>query len=117
MVWESVPESFGNRLRVAIMGELCGGAQESGGVRGSGVASGGERDFVSLREATGASDGNLSTQLRRLEEAGYLHAEKRFVGRLPRTSYRATAAGIAAYRAYVTLLVSAIVGGTEKNRE
>ena len=101
MTWESVPESFGNRLRVAIMGELCGGAEKSGG----------ERDFVRLREATGASDGNLSTQLRRLEEAGYLHAEKCFVGRLPRTSYRATAAGVAAYRAYVTLLVSAIVGG------
>lgn len=101
MVWESVPESFGNRLRVAIMGELC--------------REGDSRDFVSLREATGASDGNLSTQLRRLEEAGYLHAEKRFVGRLPRTSYRATAAGIAAYRAYVTLLVSAIVGEEKSN--
>lgn len=41
--------------------------------------------FGELRDKVGATDGNLSTHLRKLEEAGYVTQEKRFVGKKPQT--------------------------------
>jgi len=38
-----------------------------------------------LREAVGATDGNLSAHLRKLEDAGYVSVTKSFVGRKPQT--------------------------------
>lgn len=52
-----------------------------------------EADFVYLREATGATAGNLSVQLDKLSEAGYITVEKGFVGRKPRTVCRITQKG------------------------
>ena len=41
--------------------------------------------FGELKVKVGATDGNLSTHLRKLEEAGYVRIEKRFVGKRPQT--------------------------------
>jgi DNA-binding MarR family transcriptional regulator len=41
--------------------------------------------FAELRDAVGATDGNLSTHLRKLEEAGYVTVTKAFIGRKPQT--------------------------------
>lgn len=41
--------------------------------------------FGELKSKVGATDGNLSTHLRKLEEAGYVRQEKRFVGKRPQT--------------------------------
>ncbi|WP_291201052.1 transcriptional regulator [Hyphomonas sp.] len=41
--------------------------------------------FGELRDKVGATDGNLSTHLKKLEEAGYITQEKRFVGKKPQT--------------------------------
>lgn len=41
--------------------------------------------FGELRDKVGATDGNLSTHLKKLEEAGYVTLEKRFVGKKPQT--------------------------------
>jgi DNA-binding MarR family transcriptional regulator len=41
--------------------------------------------FGELRDKVGASDGNLSTHLKKLEDAGYIRQEKRFVGKRPQT--------------------------------
>lgn len=41
--------------------------------------------FGELKQKVGATDGNLSTHLRKLEDAGYVKQEKRFVGRRPQT--------------------------------
>ena len=41
--------------------------------------------FGELKDKVGATDGNLSTHLRKLEEAGYVRQEKRFVGKRPQT--------------------------------
>lgn len=41
--------------------------------------------FGELRDKVGATDGNLSTHLKKLEEAGYVRQEKRFVGKKPQT--------------------------------
>ena len=44
-----------------------------------------EADFVYLRENTQATAGNLSVQLDKLSEAGYISVEKTFEGKKPRT--------------------------------
>ena len=41
--------------------------------------------FGELRDKVGATDGNLSTHLKKLEEASYVTQEKRFVGKKPQT--------------------------------
>jgi DNA-binding PadR family transcriptional regulator len=63
-----------------------------------------EAEFTWLRGKTGASDGNLGAQLMKLEEAGYVAVEKRFVQRKPQTLYRVTETGRAALTEYVQAL-------------
>ncbi len=63
-----------------------------------------EADFTWLREHLKATDGNLSVHARKLEDAGYLTVEKRFVDRTPRTIYRLHPSGRAAYARYLTAL-------------
>lgn len=63
-----------------------------------------EADFTWLRGKTGATDGNLGAQLLRLEEAGYLCMEKRFVLRKPQTVYRISESGRLALSEYVQAL-------------
>ena len=60
-----------------------------------------EADFVYLREATGATAGNLSVQLDKLSEAGYISVEKTFEGKKPRTICRITPVGLNAFESYV----------------
>jgi len=73
-----------------------------------------EADFTWLRDKTGSTDGNLGAQLLKLEQAGYVTVEKRFVLRKPQTSYRLTETGRHALTEYVValkqLLGSAIEG-------
>src|SRR6056297_1430676 len=57
--------------------------------------------FAELKVRTGASDGNLSVHLRKLEDAGYVEVDKRFVGRKPQTRARLTDAGRKAWLAYL----------------
>ncbi|MDQ1307770.1 MAG: hypothetical protein QG671_3603 [Actinomycetota bacterium] len=61
-------------------------------------------DFTYLMRETGLTRGNLSVQLTRLEEAGYLTIEKVFVGRTPRTTASLTSRGREAFEAYRTYL-------------
>ena len=68
-------------------------------------------DFVFLREQTGATAGNLSVQLDKLQKAGYITIEKGFNGKMPRTTGRITEEGIAACEEYVTALRSYIGEG------
>jgi len=49
--------------------------------------------FSELRDKVGATDGNLSAHLRKLEDAGYVAVEKSFVNRKPQTRLALTAAG------------------------
>lgn len=45
-----------------------------------------EADFVFIREQTGASAGNLSVQIDKLQKAGYITVEKTFRGKYPARS-------------------------------
>lgn len=67
-----------------------------------------EADFVYLKEKTESTVGNLSVQLTKLSEAGYIEIEKGFAGKRPRTTCRVTPQGCAAFEAYVTALRSYI---------
>lgn len=57
--------------------------------------------FGELKDKVGATDGNLSTHLRKLEDAGYIKQEKRFVGRRPQTRIFLTDAGRKAWIAWI----------------
>jgi DNA-binding PadR family transcriptional regulator len=63
-----------------------------------------EAEFTWLRAKTGSTDGNLGAQLMKLEEAGYVAVEKKFVQRKPQTIYRMTEAGREALQEYVQSL-------------
>ena len=67
-------------------------------------------DFVYLREQTGATAGNLSVQIDKLEKAGYISVEKTFMGKKPRTTCRITPQGIRAFEGYIEALKSYIGG-------
>ena len=63
-----------------------------------------EAEFTWLRAKTGSTDGNLGAQLLKLEEAGYVSVEKKFVQRKPQSLYRITERGRAALTEYVQAL-------------
>ncbi len=63
-----------------------------------------EADFTFIREKTNATAGNLSVQIQKLKDAGYIDVTKQFRDNYPQTSCRITPAGIAAFEEYVTNL-------------
>jgi DNA-binding HxlR family transcriptional regulator len=69
-----------------------------------------EAEFTWLRSKTGSTDGNLGAQLAKLEEAGYVAVEKKFVQRKPQTLYRMTEAGRQAFVEYVQALKQMLGG-------
>lgn len=65
-------------------------------------------DFTFLKEKTNSTAGNLSVQLDKLSEAGYIHIEKTFNGKKPLTTCKITKKGIKAFEEYVNSLKSYI---------
>jgi DNA-binding MarR family transcriptional regulator len=61
-------------------------------------------DFNELKSVLEVTQGNLSVQLRKLEEAEYVAIEKGYLGRKPRTQVRITAAGRKAFAVYLDAL-------------
>lgn len=61
-------------------------------------------EFTYLKEKTNATAGNISVQLDKLSEAGYIKIEKTFKGKKPLTTCKITKAGIKAFEAYVAAL-------------
>lgn len=57
--------------------------------------------FSEVRDKVGTSDGNLSTHIRKLEQAGYLEVEKRFVGKRPQTRLHLSKTGRKAWLAWL----------------
>jgi DNA-binding HxlR family transcriptional regulator len=51
-------------------------------------------DFNFLKNELSASDGNLSVNLTKLEEAGYISSKKQFVGKKPKSTYKITRLGL-----------------------
>lgn len=75
-----------SQLRLAVMSLLIG-------VK--------EADFSFLREKTGATAGNLSVQVQKLKEAGYIEVVKQFKDNYPQTVCKITDLGISRFEQYV----------------
>jgi len=85
----AIDEILHSRVRLAIVAFLAGAKTA---------------DFRAVRDATKTTDGNASIHLRKLEDAGYVAVQKRFVARKPQTLYRLTERGRAALLDYVAHL-------------
>ncbi len=83
---DAIDDVIHGRLRLGVMAYL---------------STAGAADFPLLKAKLQATDGNLSVQLRKLEEAGYVAIGKAFVGKRPQTTVTLTADGRKAYIAYL----------------
>jgi DNA-binding MarR family transcriptional regulator len=93
----AIDDVLQGRVRLAIVAYLAGA---------------GCVDFSTIRDAIKTTDGNASVHLRKLEDAGYVAMEKRFVGRKPQTTYTLTETGRQALLNYVTHLESLLPRAT-----
>jgi DNA-binding MarR family transcriptional regulator len=75
-----------SRIRLAVMSILIGVDQA---------------DFKFLKEQVKTTDGNLSINLKKLEEAKYITMTKKFIKRKPLSIYRITPKGREAFKEYV----------------
>lgn len=65
-----------------------------------------EAEFTFLKEKTNATSGNLSVQISKLKEAGYIDVSKQFNNNYPQTICKITPTGIEAFDNYVKALQS-----------
>jgi len=83
---EAIDEVIHGRVRLGIMAFLAGADSA---------------DFSTLKTRLQLTDGNLSVHLRKLEDAGYVEVDKRFVDRKPQTLAKITRPGRAAFTRYL----------------
>ena len=67
-----------------------------------------ELSFTELRDTLNMTDGNLTTHIRTLQEAGYVSVTKSFRDNRPLTTCALTSAGKKAFTNYINLLESII---------
>lgn len=65
-----------------------------------------EAEFTFLKEKTNATAGNLSVQINKLKDAGYIEVSKHFKDNYPQTTCKITKKGIEAFEKYVNALQS-----------
>lgn len=65
-----------------------------------------EAEFIFLKEKTNATAGNLSVQINKLKEAGYIDVTKQFNNNYPQTMCKVTPKGVDAFEVYVKALQS-----------
>jgi DNA-binding MarR family transcriptional regulator len=61
-------------------------------------------EFTHIQEETKAAAGNISIQIKKLQEAGYIEVEKTFKNNYPKTMLSITNKGVKAFEAYVNNL-------------
>ena len=61
-------------------------------------------EFTHIKEQTKAAAGNISIQIKKLEDAGYIKVEKTFKNNYPNTMISITKKGIEAFETYVNNL-------------
>ncbi len=70
-----------------------------------------EAEFTFIREKTNSTAGNLSVQINKLKEAGYIEVIKQFKDNYPQTTCKITPEGIKAFELYVKNLQSYLTAG------
>ena len=68
------------------------------------LAASSELSFTDLRDTLSMTDGNITTHIRTLQEAGYISVTKSFQNNRPLTTCSLTAAGRKAFTQYINLL-------------
>ena len=63
-----------------------------------------EAEFTYIKEKTGATAGNLSVQVQKLKDAGYIEVTKQFKDNYPQTLCKVTSTGVKAFEVYVQAL-------------
>lgn len=63
-----------------------------------------EAEFTFIKEQTNSTAGNLSVQVQKLKEAGYIDVSKEFKDNYPLTTCKITKKGITAFEDYVKSL-------------
>jgi DNA-binding HxlR family transcriptional regulator len=86
---EQLNKIFDSRIRIGIMSALV--VNES-------------MNFNELKTLVDATDGNLATHLKTLEDNSYIKVEKGFIGRKTNTTYAITKAGEKAFRSHLDAL-------------
>lgn len=84
--YRSLDDVIHSRIRLAVMAIL---------------ASVDDAEFTYLRDRVGATDGNLSTHISKLADAGYVEATKALTNGRAASRYRLTGEGRAAFRSYL----------------
>jgi DNA-binding MarR family transcriptional regulator len=86
---EHLNKIFDSRIRLGIMSALMVNA---------------EVNFNDLKELIQATDGNLASHLKGLEDNGYIKVQKGFIGRKTNTVYSVTQAGDKAFKDHLAAL-------------
>ncbi len=86
---EHLNKIFDSRIRLGIMSALMVNA---------------EVNFNDLKELIQATDGNLASHLKGLEDNGYVKVQKGFIGRKTNTVYSVTQAGDKAFKDHLAAL-------------
>src|SRR5688500_16814362 len=72
-----------------------------------------EAEFTFIKEKTNSTAGNLSVQINKLKEAGYIEVIKQFKDNYPQTICKITSEGEKAFEIYVKNLQSYLGNGTQ----
>jgi DNA-binding MarR family transcriptional regulator len=75
-----------------------------------------EADFLYLQNECGLTQGNLSSHLSKLEDAGYVSVEKSFKGKYPLTIGRLTPKGREMFEEYARIMQAATRGPRLRRR-
>ncbi len=90
---DKISEIIHGRVRLGVMAYLANAEAAS---------------FTELKDALKVTQGNLSIQLRKLEDAGFISVEKAIVGRKPLTTVRIAPEGRTAFAAYLKALTGVL---------
>jgi DNA-binding transcriptional ArsR family regulator len=88
-VFKDLDPILHSQLRLAVMSLLIG-------VK--------EAEFTFIREKTNSTAGNLSVQVQKLKDAGYIDVIKQFKDNYPQTVCKITQKGVDAFENYVKTL-------------
>lgn len=86
---ENLNKAFENRIRLGLMSILMVND---------------EVDFNTAKELLKVTDGNLASHTNSLEKLSYIKVTKEFVGKKPKTTYKASAEGKKAFKAHLDAL-------------
>jgi DNA-binding MarR family transcriptional regulator len=87
--YQQINDLIHSRIRLAVM---------------SALTSIGPASFSIIKRTVGATDGNLSVHIRKLEDGGYIRVKKTFIDRKPVSIYSLTDNGKAAFKTYIQYL-------------